>query len=87
MLVETGDVVTLNVAVVAFAKTVMLPGTVATELLLLVSATTAPDEGAGPFRVTVPLDKLPPTTEFGLNVSEVTNGGVTVNPVVCVLLL
>ena len=85
--VVTGEVVTGNVAVLAFAGTITLTGTVASELLLLLSATKAPDEGAGPFRVTVPLDELPPTTEFGLKVSEITWGGVTVSPVVCVLLL
>jgi hypothetical protein len=87
VLVVTGEVVTVNVAVVAFAGTVMVAGTVATELLLLLSATTAPDEAVRPFRVIVPVDELPPTTEFGLNVSEVTWGGVTVSPVVRVLLL
>jgi len=86
VLAVTGEVVTVNVAVLAFAGTVMLTGTATSELLLL-SATKAPEEGAGPFRVTVPLDELPPTTEFGLKVSEVTWGGVTVNPAVCVLLL
>ena len=84
--VVTGEVVTVNVAVLAFAGTVTLTGTAASELLLL-SETKAPDEGAEPFRVTVPVDELPPTTEFGLKVSEVTWGGVTVSPVVRVLLL
>jgi hypothetical protein len=87
VLVVTGEVVTVNVAVLAFAGTVMLTGTAAIGLLLLLSATKAPEEGAGPFRVTVPLDELPPTTEFGLKVSEVTWGGVTVSSAVCVLLL
>ena len=87
VLVITSEVVTVNVAVLVFAGTVMLTGTAASELLLLLSATKAPEEGAGPFRVTVPLDELPPTTEFGLKVSEITWGGVTVSPVVCVLLL
>lgn len=87
VLVVTGEVVTMKVAVIAFAGTVMLTGTVASELLLLLSATTAPDVGAGPFRVTVPLDELPPMTEFGLRVREVTWGGVTVSAVVRVLLL
>jgi hypothetical protein len=85
--VVTGEVVTVNVAVLAFAGTVTLTGTVASELLLLLSETKAPDEGAEPLRVTVPVDELPPTTEFGPRVSEVTWGGVTVSPVVRVLLL
>ena len=87
LLLATGEVVTVNVTVLAFAGTIMLTGTVAIELSLLLSATKAPDEGAGPFRVTVPLDELPPTTGFGLTLSEVTWGGVTVRPVVTVLLL
>jgi hypothetical protein len=87
VLVAIGDVVTANVATLAFAGTVMLAGTVATELLLLLSATTAPDEEAGPLRVTVPMDELPPMTDVGLIVSELTRGGITVSPVVCVLLL
>jgi len=85
--VVTGEVVTVNVAVLAFAGTITLTGTVASELLLLLSATKAPDEGAGPFRVTVPVDEFPPTTELGLNVTEVTWGGITISPVVRVLLL
>jgi hypothetical protein len=87
VLVVTGEVVTVNVAVVAPEATVTLAGTVATEVLLLLIVTRAPPPGAGPFSVTVPVDELPPTTEFGLNVTEVTWGGVTVSPVVRVLLL
>jgi hypothetical protein len=83
----TGALVTENVAVVAPEATVTLAGTVATEVLLLLIVTRAPPPGAGPFSVTVPVDELPPTTEFGLNVTEVTWGGVTVSPVVRVLLL
>jgi hypothetical protein len=87
VLVVTGEVVTVNVAVVAFAGTVMVAGTVATVLLLLLSATAAPDKAAGPFRVTVPVDVLPPMTDAGLIVTELTWGSVTVSPVVRVLLL
>jgi len=60
VLFATGFVDTVKVAVVAFAATVTLAGTVATDVLLLLSTTTAPDEGAGPFSVTVPADELPP---------------------------
>ena len=73
MLVVTGEVVTVNVAALASAGMVTLAGTVATELLLL-SATTAPAEGAGPFRAIVAIDELPPTTKVGLRVSEATWG-------------
>jgi len=52
----TSDVFTLNVAVVALAGIVTLPGTVATRILLLDSVTTAPPVGAGPLKVTVPVD-------------------------------
>lgn len=35
-------------------------------VLLLESATTAPPEGAGPVRVTVATDEVPPVTAVGL---------------------
>jgi hypothetical protein len=72
LVVATGEVVTVKVAEVAFAGTVMLAGTTAIVPLLLLSTTAAPDEGAGPLRVTVPVDELPPSTEVGLKVTELT---------------
>ena len=57
---ETVCVVTVNVADVCPAAIVTLAGTVAAEVLLLLSATTAPPVGAGAFRVTVPVVVLPP---------------------------
>ena len=74
----TGLVVTVNVAVVALAATVTLAGTCAAEVLLLDSVTTAPPGGAGPFRVTVLVDELPPSTEVGLRLTELSTGAVTV---------
>ena len=63
---ETVVVVAVNVAVFAFAATVMLAGTVAAVVLLLESATKAPPDGAGPVSVTVPVELLlPPATGFG----------------------
>ena len=63
---ETVLVVAVNVAVVAFAATVTLAGTVAAEVLLLERVTTAPPDGAGPFSVTVPVELLlPPVAGFG----------------------
>ena len=58
------------------------PGTVATDGLLLVRLTTAPPSGAGPLSVTVPVEKLPPTTLPGTNVRVLNAGaaGVTVRP-------
>jgi hypothetical protein len=71
VLVETGDVVTVNVAVVAFAGTVMLKGTVAAGSLLA-RFTVAPPLGAAPVRVTVPLACVPPVTLAGVIARELT---------------
>jgi hypothetical protein len=70
--VATGLVVTLKVAVVAFATTVTLAGTWAAATLLLDRVTTAPPAGAGPLRVIVPIEALPPMTDGGLRMMEVT---------------
>lgn len=66
----TEFVLTVNVALVAPAATVTLEGTVATVVLLLVSATCAPPEGAGPLKVTVPAEEFPPMTLVGFSESE-----------------
>jgi hypothetical protein len=70
--VATALVVTGKVAVVAPAGTVTLPlaGTEATAGLLLDRETTAPPLGAGPLRVTVPVEGFPPVTLDGLMVRE-----------------
>ena len=47
-----------------------LEGTVATEVLLLVSVTVAPPEGAAPLRVTVPVELLCPLTLVGFRVND-----------------
>jgi hypothetical protein len=78
VLLPTALVVTVKVAVVAFAATVTLAGTVATDVLLLVRVTTAPPEGAGPPSVTVPVDEFPPGTDVGLNVTELRVAAVAV---------
>lgn len=77
--VATGEVLTTNVAVVAFAAMMTLDGTLATGLLLLARAICAPAAGAGPFNVTVPVDDVPPRTEVGLKVTELSAAAVTVN--------
>ena len=83
--VATGIVVTLNVAVVPFAAMVTLAGTVAAEVLLLDSVTTAPPEGAGPLNVKVPVEDVPPFTETGLRATVLRPAGVTVRDAVCVV--
>jgi hypothetical protein len=83
--VETGLVVTVNVAVVAFAATVTLAGTCAAEGLLLERATTAPPDGAGPFSITVPVEDVPPITAVGLNVTVFTTAAATVSEAVLVV--
>src|ERR1700756_2204818 len=62
-----------------------LVGTCAALVLLLCNSTVAPDDGAGPFNVTVPVDVFPPTTFAGdlLNVER--TGAVTVRVVVRVV--
>jgi len=77
-LLATGLVVTANVAVVAFAATVTLPGTWAAAVLLLDRVTTAPLAGAGPFSVRVAVEVFPPTTEVGFRVTEFNTVAVTV---------
>ena len=70
--------VTTNVAVREFAETLTLGGTVAAALLELERATTAPPEGAGPLRVTVAVEFVPPVTAVGFSEREDTAGGLTV---------
>jgi len=78
-------VFTVKVALVAPAGTVTLPlgGTVATDGSLFERETTAP-LGAGPFRVTVPVEGLPPVTVVGLRLREERIGGITVSEAVWV---
>ena len=70
--------VTVNVAVVAFAAMVTLAGTVAAEVLLLVRVITAPPAGARPVNVTVPVELLPPRTEVGLREAELRVAALTI---------
>ena len=75
---DTPEVVIVNVAVLLPDVTVTLVGVVAEELLSD-NVTTVPPEGAGPLIVTVPVDELPPTTEVGFRVTELSVGAVIVS--------
>jgi hypothetical protein len=77
--VPTVPVVTVNVVEVVPAATVILEGTVAALVLLLVRVTTAPPLGARPFRVTVPVEDAPPVTLLGLSMIEERAGGLIVS--------
>jgi hypothetical protein len=77
----------VNVAVVAPAATVTLAGTVAADVLLLVSVTTAPAVGAGPLSVTVPVDEPPGATLVGLKLTEIGVGVTTVKVALAFVLL
>jgi hypothetical protein len=79
-------VVTVNVALLALDGIVTDDGTCAADVLLLVKVTTEPAEGAGPLRVTVPVDELPPTIVLGFRVSEVSVGGFIVSVAFLVVL-
>ena len=77
----------MKVAVVAPAETVTVAGTVAADVLLLASGTTAPPNGAATVSVTVPVEEFPPTTLVGFKeMEESTGGGVTVSVALCVTL-
>ena len=82
VLLATWLVLTVNVAVLAFAGTVTLAGTVAAAVLLLLSVTTTPPVGAAPFSVTVPVDAVPPVTDVGFKPTELGAGALTVSPAV-----
>jgi len=70
---ETGLVVTVKVADVAFAATVTLAG-VPAAALLAESPTMTPSAGAGALRVTVPVVEVPPITLLGLKVTDASIG-------------
>jgi hypothetical protein len=62
-------VVTVKLALVCPDCTVMLDGTLATDVLLLDSATEIPPAGAPALRVTVPVELFPPLTLVGFRLS------------------
>jgi len=70
----TALVLTVKVALVDPAAIVTLEGTVATDVSLLESVACAPPDGAGPLRVTVPVEESPPVTVVGFRASKVSVG-------------
>jgi len=66
----TALVLAVNVALLAPAATVTLAGTVAAAVLPLERETAAPPLGAGPLRLTVPVDGDPPVTLVGFSAIE-----------------
>lgn len=77
----TEEVLTVNVAVVAPAATVTEAGTVA-EVDEEVSVTLEPLVGAGPVRVTVPAELVPPATDVGETARLLSPAAVTVSTAV-----
>lgn len=73
----TAAVVAVNVAVVWPPATVTEAGTVVEASPELRVTVTVPEAAVGAFSVIVPVELVPPTTEAGLNVSVLTNGGMT----------
>ncbi len=74
----TASVVTLKAPLVAPPAMLKLAGTVAAVVLLLVRVTRKPAAGAGPLRITVPTELLPPVSEPGLNDKDASVAGLTV---------
>src|SRR5437868_2504320 len=79
VVLATGVVVTVKLALVAPAPMFTDAGTLAMPLLLELSPTVAPPAGAPRFRFTVPLEEIPPNTAPGFMLTEATCGvgGVT----------
>lgn len=60
----------MKVELLAPPAILKLAGTVAAAVLLLDKATTMPPAGAGPLKLAVPCELLPPATLDGLSVNE-----------------
>lgn len=75
----TALVLTVNVPLMDPEGTVTEAGTVATPVLLLVKAATAPPAGAGPLKVSEAVEVLPPVSEAGLSVILLTPTAVVPN--------
>jgi hypothetical protein len=80
--VATAAVVAVNVALVAPAGTVIEDDTAATEESLLDKEIARPLLGAGPLRLTVPTEELPPVSLAGVIETDMRVGGRTVRAAV-----
>jgi hypothetical protein len=78
-------VVIVKVATVDPATMVTLAGTCAADVLLVCRVTIAPPAGAAPFKVTVPVEVFPPTTEVGFLAIAESVAALTVRVVVCAM--
>ena len=84
LVTDTGVVIIGKFTDTVLAGTVTVAGMVPMLVLLLLKFTVAPSGGAGPVRVTVPVDCVPPLTELGLIVTELSTAAVTVKLAVLV---
>jgi hypothetical protein len=76
VLFPTANVVTVKLAEVCPPGTLTMPGTVATDELLVASVTEIPPAGAGELKNTVPVALVPPPgTVVGLIVIDCKSGG------------
>ena len=75
VLFPTANVVTVKLADVCPPGTVTMPGTLATDKLLVARVTEIPPAGAGELRNTVPVALVPPGTLVGVIVIDCSRGG------------
>lgn len=78
VLLATGSEFTLKVPLVAPPAMLKFAGVVTALMLLLIKETVKPAAGAGPFRLTIPTEPVPPVTVLGLKVNEEMLAGFTV---------
>src|SRR5215216_1900723 len=75
VLFPTANVVTVKLPEVCPPGTLTIPGTAATDLLLVASVTEIPPAGAGALKNTVPVAFVPPPTVVGFMVIDCRSGG------------
>src|SRR5215475_12035998 len=75
VLFDTTNVVTVKLAEICPPGTLTMPGTVATDELLVARVTEMPPAGAGELKNTVPVALVPPRTLVGVIVIDCRSGG------------